>query len=59
MQNIVLINNSRAAWPIQIPMHFSLSFSKIFLQDADTIKKCDDNFEIVACSILVEGYNSL
>ena len=47
VQNIILINNSRTAWPSQILMPF-LSFADNLIHDACIIsKKNVDNFVIV------------
>ena len=57
MQNIVLINNSRAAWPIKISMPF-LSFQDNMLWDACiTFQNSVDNLEVAhkICSVLVWG----
>ena len=58
MQNIVLINNPRTAWPTKLFMSF-LIFLDNLLQDAYSIilQNCVDILEIVhkICSILVWG----
>ena len=54
-QIVVLINNSRTAWPTYILMLF-LSFLDNLLQDAlSFFKKGVDNFEIRAQNMLIFG----
>ena len=45
-QNIVLINNSRTTWPIQILMLFLSFLDNLHLDAYIIFQKCVENFEI-------------